>query len=259
MTVLLIILTLLIPPLVPLQAAAQGTGSSSAGPSFDCARARNWDERAICADRDLATLDRRVAEAYQRAVEAAPAERERLQSEQRNWLRERRRCEKPAFGTPQACLRTNMASRTTTLEAGLSTSTGARPPATPGIPPAVASAALRPLDCSRPQGWTAQRICTDPALRRLDESIARHVALVRQRLVAQPVPSREFETALAAHLRQRQDCARPVGRIPEDCLLETLEDADRDWGRLATGSLAPAGTAGTSQQRTPVSPAPAAR
>ena len=55
--------------LVPATAGAQPV----AGPSFDCARARAWDERMICGDRDLSALDRRVAEAFRQAVDAAPA------------------------------------------------------------------------------------------------------------------------------------------------------------------------------------------
>lgn len=226
MTRLLILFALL----APATATAQATG-----PSFDCARAQAWDERAICADRDLAALDRRVAEAFRRATDTAPAERERLQTEQRNWLRERRRCEKPPSGTPQGCLRTAMAARASSLEAGLRPiappAAGQASSATP--PPVAAGPALRPVDCARAEGWTNRRICADAALRRMDEAIARHVATVRQRLTGQPPRLQEFETALVAHLRQRQDCARPIGRIPEDCLLETMEDADRDWGRMA--------------------------
>lgn len=217
--------------IAPAPAAAQ-----AAGPSFDCARAQAWDERAICGDRDLSALDRRVSEAFRRAVEAAPAQRDRLQAEQRAWLRERRACEKPPSGTPQGCLRTSMSARATTLESGLRA--GVPQPqaqhAAPPPPPVPAGPAVRPVDCTRAEGWTAQRICADANLQRLDAAVARHVAAVRQRFAAQPAQLREFETAVANYLRQRQDCARPVGRVPEDCILETLEDADRDWSRLAT-------------------------
>ena len=220
---------LLLALLLPAPAAAQ----AATGPSFDCARAQAWDERAICAARELAALDRRVNEAFRRAVEAAPAERDRLQAEQRNWLRERRRCEKPPSGTPQGCLRTAMAARATTLEAGLRPGVQTPQQGQAAPPPVAAGPALRAVECGRPEGWVAQRICADANLRRMDGAIVRHVAILRQRLAAQPAQLREFETAVATYLRQRQDCARPVGRIPEDCLLEPLEDADRDWGRLA--------------------------
>lgn len=226
--------------LLPVSAGAQ----PAAGPSFDCARAQSWDERMICADRDLAALDRRVADAFRRAVESAPAMRDRLQTEQRAWLAERRRCEKPASGTQQGCLRSSMASRATTLEAGLRPNLQQQQTATPPQPPMPAGPAVQPVECGRARDWAAQRICADVTLRQLDASIARHVAAVRQRLAAAPAQLREFETAVAAYLSQRQSCARPVGRIPEDCIIETLEDADRNWSRLAAAPV-PAQQQGT--------------
>lgn len=221
--------------LLSLFAASPAAAQPAAtGPSFDCARAQAWDERMICADRDLSALDRRVAEAFRRAAEAKPGDRERLQAEQRAWLRERRTCEKPPSGTPQGCLRSSMAARASTLEAGLRPGMQPTPQqAQPAPPPVPAGPEVVATNCTRPQGWTAQRICADPALQRMDAQIARNVPIVRQRLAAQPVQLREFETAVSAYLRQRQDCQRPLGRIPEDCLLETLEDADRAWARLA--------------------------
>lgn len=226
---------LLLALVAPAPLAAQ---APVANPSFDCARARGWDERAICGDRDLATLDRRVADAFRQALEAAPAQRDRLQAEQRSWLAERRRCEKPASGTPQGCLRTSMASRATTLEAGLRPNLQqGQSVAPPPPPPVQAGPALRPVDCAAPREWAAQRICADAALRRLDANIVRHAATVRQRFATFPIQLREFETAITAHMTQRQACARPIGRIPEDCIIETLEDADRNWGRLAVAPL----------------------
>jgi uncharacterized protein len=130
-----------------------------------------------------------------------------------------------------------MASRATTLEAGPQpgmTAPQGQQSSAAAQPPVVAGPALRPVECRNPQGWAAQRICADPQLRRMDEAITRHVGTVRQRLAGQPAQLREFEAAVAAHLRQRQDCARPIGRVPEDCILETLEDAEHDWGRMAT-------------------------
>lgn len=222
---------LLLALLVPAPSAAQ---QPAASPSFDCTRARAWDERMICGDRDLSALDRRVADAFRQAVEAAPAQRERLQAEQRTWLAERRRCEKPASGTPQGCLRTSMSSRATTLEAGLRPGLQQQQTAAPPPPPPVpAGPVVRAADCAAPRDWASQRICADPTLRQLDANIVRHIATLRQRLGSNPVQMRAFETAVAAYLSQRQACAQPVGRIPEDCIIETLEDADRGWSRMA--------------------------
>ena len=244
MTRALLLLLLLAPAIAGAQPAA--------GPSFDCARARAWDERMICGDRDLSALDRRVDEAFRRAVEATPAQRDRLQAEQRAWLTERRRCEKPASGTQQGCLRTSMASRATTLEAGLRPGLQQQQTAVPAPPPVPAGPAVRPVDCAQPRDWAAQRICASPALRQMDTNIARQVAAVRQRFATYPAQLREFETAVAAYLSQRQACARPIGRIPEDCIIETLEDADRNWSRLAAAPL-------PAQQQGTQSPAPPRR
>jgi uncharacterized protein len=67
-----------------LAAALAASSAQDARPSFDCRRASSDAERAICADPQLARLDRRMAEAY-RAVRArlsAPA-REALARDQR--------------------------------------------------------------------------------------------------------------------------------------------------------------------------------
>ncbi len=60
-----------------------------AAPSFDCARASIPVERLICADDELAALDRAIARLYA----ATPARQRRtLFQGQANWLEERNRC-----------------------------------------------------------------------------------------------------------------------------------------------------------------------
>ncbi len=58
------------------------------GPSFDCRRATGPLERAICADADLATLDRSLADALKARLAALPAGRARdaLAADQRRWM-----------------------------------------------------------------------------------------------------------------------------------------------------------------------------
>lgn len=79
-------------------------GAASVGPaaaaSFDCARARTPDERAICADRGLNDRDVRLAVYYELARKVvAMGARGAIMDEQAAWLRERRRC-----GANRACL-----------------------------------------------------------------------------------------------------------------------------------------------------------
>jgi uncharacterized protein YecT (DUF1311 family) len=59
--------------------------------SFDCAVARSDVERAICSSRDLARLDRHVAEAYAEKLSWAAdgAARRTIQQGQREWLKRR--------------------------------------------------------------------------------------------------------------------------------------------------------------------------
>lgn len=69
---------------------AQSRPTSAPGPSFSCAKAGTGAERLICDDANLASLDREVALAYKQKLEAAAAERARLQSDQRAWIRGKR-------------------------------------------------------------------------------------------------------------------------------------------------------------------------
>jgi hypothetical protein len=62
---------------VPVEPGAQ--------PSFDCAQAQSPAERQVCADPELASLDRALAQAYARAV-AASTEDSAMRREQRLWL-----------------------------------------------------------------------------------------------------------------------------------------------------------------------------
>lgn len=205
-----------------LPAFAQPAG----GPSFDCARARAWDERSICAFADLAALDRQIAEAWRRLMERLPAEdRGRLQGEQRAWLAERRACEGPVARESVSCLRRMLRARARDLTALAAAGTGssAAPPlAKP--PPAAAAPALRAVDCARPAGWAATRICAVPGMRELDAAVVRDTEAARTRFAAQPAALAGIEAAVARYLAEREGCAGVAGRVPVDCLQETMED-----------------------------------
>lgn len=63
------------------------------GPSFDCRRASNVVERAICNDRSLSLLDRQMVEALNKANRAVPGMALRqIEREQRTFLANRNRC-----------------------------------------------------------------------------------------------------------------------------------------------------------------------
>ena len=82
-------------------------GATTAGPSFDCARAGNAAEFAICGDPGLSYLDRELAAAYGVAASRLSAAGQRqLRDGQRAWLADRNRC-----GANVQCLRFAMEAR----------------------------------------------------------------------------------------------------------------------------------------------------
>ncbi|MCW5747090.1 MAG: DUF1311 domain-containing protein [Alphaproteobacteria bacterium] len=74
-----------------LAAASAGAALAQASPSFDCARARSSAERLICAEPQLAGVDRDMAAAYRRALAAVRTakDRETLGRDQVEWLKGR--------------------------------------------------------------------------------------------------------------------------------------------------------------------------
>ncbi|BDG75082.1 lysozyme inhibitor LprI family protein [Roseomonas fluvialis] len=213
--------------LLPLPVLAQGSG-----PSFDCTRARAWDERQICAQADLAELDRRLAAAWRAVTErATPEQRAQLQAQQRAWLAERRACEGPQAREAQSCVRRVMRARARDLEAaaagggaGNSSSAAAADPAKP--PPATVPAvtALAAVSCPATNGWAAPRICATPGMRDLDAAVVRDAAAARIRFASQPTALTEIEALLARYVADREACAQAAGRVPLDCLQETMEE-----------------------------------
>ncbi len=83
--------------LLALLVATPALGQES--PSFDCAKAESSAEDLICADSDLAALDRRVAERFAAALETARgldvgarAAEDELRAFQRGWIKGRDEC-----------------------------------------------------------------------------------------------------------------------------------------------------------------------
>ena len=83
--------------LAPAPALAQGAQR----PSFSCAAARGFAERTICADPELARLDRITGELFQetQSLWINAQQIDNAASEQRSWLAKRNRC------TDKQCLR----------------------------------------------------------------------------------------------------------------------------------------------------------
>jgi uncharacterized protein YecT (DUF1311 family) len=63
------------------------TPARRTAPSFNCAKASNAVERAICADPVLAEMDVVMAADYRKALQAVP-DQKTLRAEQRQWLRQ---------------------------------------------------------------------------------------------------------------------------------------------------------------------------
>lgn len=65
---------------------------ADAGPSYDCAKAQDVEQR-VCQSAELSVLDRRMAAAYKSNLAATDAAtQKRLRAEQRGWLRSRDEC-----------------------------------------------------------------------------------------------------------------------------------------------------------------------
>jgi len=61
--------------------------------SFDCKKASNPTEHLICKDKELASLDRKMAQTYSKAKNSYLGnEMESLKAGQRSWIKQRNRC-----------------------------------------------------------------------------------------------------------------------------------------------------------------------
>lgn len=66
----------------------QESEQSIISPSFDCKKARTNTEKLICSDKELAALDKEMAQAYKKArVSLDKAGKQKLLKKQREWLR----------------------------------------------------------------------------------------------------------------------------------------------------------------------------
>jgi uncharacterized protein len=89
---------------------------------FDCSRAANATETAVCTHDDLQRADNRLASAYRQLLTAAPGQRASLRKTQREWLATRNRC-----GSDTGCIETQYEQRTNALEKQLHDQLAYRP------------------------------------------------------------------------------------------------------------------------------------
>ncbi|MGG5812093.1 hypothetical protein [Falsiroseomonas sp. CW058] len=188
-----------------------------AQPSFDCARATAWDERAICADPALAALDRRIAAAWRARTDGIDdARRQAMLADQRAWLRDRRACN---TGTekPEACLLRQMTQRAQALDAA-----PADKPAPAAAAPAPAPGPARPRGCGAAgRDLVGAALCADAALR------AREAELVARtnRLAAGEAARDALLAAHAGYEREREACAAEgIAAEVARCLGEVIGD-----------------------------------
>lgn len=106
---------------LPQRPAADVAATRAPGPSFDCARARSRNERLICADTELAGLDRALGGLHVRAREAAPDKVAFKVQSERAWRERERSC------SDRDCLLAWFAQRREVLQAQLGTQQARRP------------------------------------------------------------------------------------------------------------------------------------
>ena len=78
---------------VLLTITAAALSLQAAQTSFDCKKAANATEHFVCQDKELATLDRKMAETYDKAKNSYLGnEMESLKAEQHSWIKKRNHC-----------------------------------------------------------------------------------------------------------------------------------------------------------------------
>tara|TARA_B100000315_G_scaffold96998_1_gene89185 strand:- start:57 stop:335 length:279 start_codon:yes stop_codon:yes gene_type:complete len=81
------------------------------GPSFDCRKARTWDEKVICASPELALLQIKLHEAYRDKLFKTRNEggKRALATSQLKWMEITNKCKEET--DPTACLQSQMSAR----------------------------------------------------------------------------------------------------------------------------------------------------
>jgi uncharacterized protein len=142
--------------------------SPAVAQSFDCAKAQDPVDRAICASPRLRQLDTDVAAAYAAALKRDAANAESIRGAQRGWAHNRATCiaeaPPPDLRDPEACLAGAYADRLAALGGGAATSAPAPAAATPRNAVAGPNVPVSPATATVAAPSTATGAAAPPAL-----------------------------------------------------------------------------------------------
>jgi uncharacterized protein len=126
------------------QTNASASGSLPTAPSFDCSKASNAYEKAVCANPILSGLDNKLAIAYKNA-RAKSVDPEALRKTQVDWIKVTRQCV-----SDTSCIEKAYKDRIATLEGVSHSQVAALPqlPATQNNPPLTSEKQAQPLQAS---------------------------------------------------------------------------------------------------------------
>ena len=211
-----------------LRTAAPATATppaASAPPGFDCAKAGNAVEKAICASPELSVLDGVLSAIYTDARKAASDDdKKTMETAQKAWLKDRNACSKDQAALA-SCLSASYVVRLKALKP--------QQAAAPGF------------DCAKAGSATEKRICESQGLSALDGILSGIYLPARK--AASEEDRKTMETAQKAWLKERNACK------DTDCLYTLYGD------RFASLRTATPATATPPAASTPpaVSPPPA--
>jgi hypothetical protein len=61
-------------------------------------------------------------------------------------------------------------------------------------------------------------------MRELDAAVVRDATAARARFASNPAALAEIEALLTRYVAERESCGRALGRVPIDCLQETMDE-----------------------------------
>jgi uncharacterized protein len=173
----------------------QPTAPVFSQPSFDCSRARQVDEQAICNNASLSALDRTLSKIYYDYADTLqPADRAVLRREEEGWVVSRRNC-----GGSVPCIAQSYNSRIAVLLQRTA--------------PAGAASVRPGFDCSKARRMDELTVCANAALAQRDLMLNDIYGRLRGSLA--PESQRALSTQQAAWLAERGACQSNVACIAQ--------------------------------------------